>query len=97
LFEESNESDFYSDREETLFMAIKKNIDEYKGIETMDSEEEKNDEINGEVDLEEELMCAFSKIKKLRKKKFKQKEQLKKYEEEDRDLKAKMSEILEET
>jgi hypothetical protein len=51
---------------------------------------------NGEVDLEEELIYALSEIRKLKKKKLKQKEQLHKYQEEDRDSKAKMSQILEE-
>jgi hypothetical protein len=49
-------------------MAIKKNVDEYKGRKTMDSEEEENSKTNGEVNLEEELICDLSKIKKLRKK-----------------------------
>jgi hypothetical protein len=50
------------------------------------------------VDLEEELMCSISEIKKLRKKNLKQKEQLvQKYEEEYRDSKAKMPQSLEET
>jgi hypothetical protein len=62
----------------------------------MDSEEEENVETNGEVDLEEELMCALSEIKKLRKMNLKQKEKLQKYEEEDRDSKSKMSQSLEE-
>jgi hypothetical protein len=47
----------------------------------MDSEEEENNETNGEVNLEEELIYALSKIKKLRKNNLKQKEQLQKYEE----------------
>jgi hypothetical protein len=34
------------------------------------------------VDLEEELMCALSKINNLRKNNLKQKEQLQKYEED---------------
>jgi hypothetical protein len=49
------------------------------------------------VDLEEELMCVLSEIKKPRKKNLKQKEQLHKYEEEDRDSKSKMSQSLEES
>jgi predicted RNase H-like nuclease (RuvC/YqgF family) len=77
-------------------MEIETNIDEDKGIEMMDSEEEENVETDGEVDLEEELMCALREIKKLRKKNLKQKEQLQKYEEEDRDSKSKMSQSLEE-
>jgi hypothetical protein len=63
----------------------------------MDSEEEENVETDGEVDLEEELMCALREIKKLRKNNLKQKEQLQKYEEEDHDSKAKMSQSLEES
>jgi hypothetical protein len=55
LSEESSENGFYNDREEILFMEIKTNIDEDKGIETMESEEEKNVETEGEVGLEEEL------------------------------------------
>jgi hypothetical protein len=78
-------------------MEIKTNIDEDKGKEMMDSEEEENVEIDGEVDLEEELMCALSEIKNLRKNNLKQKEQLQKYEEEDCDSKSKMSQSLEET
>jgi hypothetical protein len=50
-------------------MTIKINIDEDK--ENMDSEEEENDETNGKVDLEEELMYALSEIKKPRKNNFK--------------------------
>jgi hypothetical protein len=57
-------------------MAIETNIDEEKGKEMMDSEEEENVETDGEVDLEEELMCALREIKKLRKKNLKQKEKL---------------------
>jgi hypothetical protein len=57
-------------------MEIKTKIDEDKGIETMDSEEEENVEIDREVDLEEELMCALSEIKTIRKMSLKQKEQL---------------------
>jgi hypothetical protein len=87
---------FDSDREETLFMEIETNIDEDKGKEMMDSKEEENVETDGEVDIEEELMCALREIKKLRKNNLKQKEQLQKYEEEDHDSKAKMSQILEE-
>jgi hypothetical protein len=76
-------------------MAIKTKIDEDK--EMMDSEEKENVETEGEVDLEEEIMCALSEIKKPRKKNLKQKEKMKKYEEEDRDSKAKISQILEES
>jgi hypothetical protein len=72
--EESSESSFDSDREETLFMEIETKIDEDKGKEMMDSKEEENVETNGEVDLEEELMCALREIKNLRKKNLKQKE-----------------------
>jgi hypothetical protein len=75
-------------------MAIETNIDEDK--EMVDLEGEKNIEIDGEVDLEEELICSLSEIKKLRKKNLKQKEQLQKYEEEDHDSKSKMSQNLEE-
>jgi hypothetical protein len=75
-------------------MEIKINIDEDKGI--FDSEEEENNEIDGEVDLEEEIVCALIKIKKLRKNNLKQKEKLHKYEVEDCDSKAKMSQSLEE-
>jgi hypothetical protein len=49
------------------------------------------------VDLEGELMCALSGRKKIGKMNSKQKEKLQKYEEEDRDSKEKMSQILEET
>jgi hypothetical protein len=62
----------------------------------MDLEEEENTETYGEVDIEEELICSLSEIKKLMKNNLKQKEQLQKYEEEDHDSKAKMSKILEE-
>ena len=62
----------------------------------MVSEGEENVEIDGEVDLEEELMCSLREIRKLRKMNLKQKEQLHKYEEEDRDSKSKMSKSLEE-
>jgi hypothetical protein len=77
-------------------MAIEPKIED-KGIETMDLKEEENDETYGEVDLEEELMCSLSEIKKLRKNNLKQKEKLQKYEEEDCDSKEKMSQSLEET
>jgi hypothetical protein len=53
---------------------IETKIDEDKEI--MDSEEEENTETYGEVDLEEELMCSLSEIKKSRKKNLKQKEKL---------------------
>jgi hypothetical protein len=76
-------------------MEIETKIDEDK--EMMDSEEEENDETNGEVDLKEELMCALSEIKKLRKKNLKQTEKLQKYEEQDHDSKSKMSQRLEES
>jgi hypothetical protein len=46
---ESDESISNSEREETLFMAIETKIDEDKGIESTDSEEEKNFETDGEV------------------------------------------------
>jgi hypothetical protein len=42
----------------------------------MDYEEEENVETYGEMDFEEELMCALREIKKLRKKNSKQKEEL---------------------
>jgi predicted nucleic acid-binding Zn-ribbon protein len=48
------------------------------------------------VDLEEELNSSLSEISNLQKKNLKQKEQFQKYEEEDRDAKAKMSQSLEE-
>jgi hypothetical protein len=48
-------------------------------------EEQENVKTYGEVDLEEELMCALSEIKKLRKNNLKQKEQVQKYEEENCD------------
>jgi hypothetical protein len=73
-------------------MAIKINIDEK--IKTMHSEEEENAETYGEVDLEEELICALREIKNLRKKNLKQKEQLQKYEEEDDDSKTKCHKSL---
>ena len=57
----------------------------------MDSKEEENVEIDAKVDIEEEVICALSEIKKFKKKNLKQKEQLQKYEEEDRDSKAKIS------
>jgi len=62
----------------------------------MDSEEEEKTETDGEVDLEEELICALSEIKKLRKNNLKQKKQLRKYEEKDTNSKTKMSQSLEE-
>jgi len=62
----------------------------------MDSKEEENIETNGEVDLAKELICSLSKIKKLKKMNLKKNEQLQKYEEEERDSKAKMSQSLEE-
>jgi hypothetical protein len=52
--------------------------------------------IDVEVDLEEELICALSKIKKLKKNNLKQNKKLQKYEEEDHDAKEKMSQSLEE-
>jgi len=48
-------------------MEIKTNINEDKGREIMDSEEEENAEIYGEMDIEDELMCSLSEIKKIRK------------------------------
>jgi hypothetical protein len=63
----------------------------------MDSEEGENSERDGEVGIEEEIMCALRKIKKFGKKNLKQKEKLQKYEEEDHDSKSKMSQSLEET
>lgn len=36
----------------------------------MDLEEKENDETDGEVDLEGELICALRKIKKFKKKEF---------------------------
>jgi hypothetical protein len=41
----------------------------------MDLEEEQNAETCAKVDLEEELICALSEMKKLQKKNLKQKEQ----------------------
>jgi hypothetical protein len=76
-------------------MEIKKMIDQEKGKEMMDSKEEENAETYEEVDIEEEIMCSLTEIKKLRKNNLKQKEQLQKYEEEDCDSKAKISQILE--
>jgi hypothetical protein len=75
-------------------MEIKTNINEDK--EMMDSEEEEKTKTDGEVDLEEELICALSEIKKLRKNNLKQKKQLRKYEEKDTNSKTKMSQSLEE-
>ena len=60
-------------------------------------EEEQNFKTNGEVDMEEEIKCALSKISKIGKKNLKQKEHLQKYEEEDHDSRAKMSQSLEKT
>jgi len=80
LFEESIERSSDSNREETLFMEIKTNIVEDKRKEMMDLEEEENVETDGEVDLEEETICALRKIKKLRNMNLKQKEQLQNYE-----------------
>jgi hypothetical protein len=74
-------------------MEIETKIDEQKKL--MDSKEEENVETEGEVDLEEEIMCGLSEIKKQRKNNLKQKEKLHKYEEEDHDSKSKMSQILE--
>ena len=76
--EESDECIFdkNSDREEFLFMAIDSKFgaieNEYKGKEKKDSKEEEIVEIDGEVDLEEGLICALSEIKKLKKKNLKQ-------------------------
>ena len=91
-------------------MAIENKINEGKVEETLDSKEEENVNIDGEVDLEEEnvktdgemdleeeTLCSLSEIYNLRKKKFKQKEQLKKYEEEGHDSKSKMSQSLNKT
>jgi hypothetical protein len=60
----------------------------------MDSKEEENVETNVEVDLEEQLICSLSEIKKLRNKNLKQKEQLWEYEEEDHDSKSKCHKLL---
>ena len=49
------------------------------------------------MDLKEEIICSLSDIKRLKKKNLKQKEKLHKYEEEDHDSKAKISQSLEET
>jgi len=68
LSKESSEINSNSDREEIIFMEVENNIDEDKGIYMMDLEEEENYKTNGEVNLEEELMCSLSEIKKLRKK-----------------------------
>lgn len=69
-FEESNKSVSNGDREETLLMAIEAEIDaledEDKAKEKMDSKEGGIVVVNGKVDLKE-LMCAFRKIKKLKK------------------------------
>ena len=91
-------------------MEIEKKIDDGKEEETLDSKEEENVNIDGEVDLEEEnvktdgemdleeeIVCSVNDIYNLRKKKFKQKEQLKKYEENGRDSKSKMSQSLNKT
>jgi hypothetical protein len=56
----------------------------------------KNVEKYGEVGLQEELICTLDKIKKLKKNNLKQKDQLQKYEEDEHDSKAKMSQSLEE-
>ena len=89
-----------SDIEDITFMAIDTKFDaienEDKRKEKTDSKEEENVEIDGEVDLEEELICALSEIKKVKKKNLKQKEQLQKYEEGDHDSKTKISQSLEE-
>jgi hypothetical protein len=42
----------------------------------MVSKEEKNDEMDGEVDIEEELMCSLREIENIRKNNLKQKEKL---------------------
>jgi len=76
-------------------MAIETNIDEDKGKETMDSEEEKNIERVGKLYHEEELMSSSREIKKLRKNNLKQKEKLEKYEEKDCESEAKISKRLE--
>jgi hypothetical protein len=60
LSKESSERNSNSDREEIIFMEVENNIDEDKGIYMMDLEEEENYKINGEVNLEEELMCSLS-------------------------------------
>lgn len=65
-FKDSNGSFSDSDREEILFMEmeIKDDALEYK-------DKQKEEELEGEkdviVDLEEELICALDKIKKLKK------------------------------
>jgi hypothetical protein len=46
----------------------------YKGKEMLYSKEEQNFETDVEVDLEEELICALSEVKKFKKKNYKQKE-----------------------
>jgi hypothetical protein len=76
-------------------MEIKTNIDQDK--EMIDLEEEENVETNREADIEEELIYALSEINNLRKMNLKQKKQLQKYEEEDHDSKAKISQIPEES
>ena len=91
-------------------MTIENMIDEGKEEETLDSKEEENVNTDGvvdleeenvkmdeEMDLEEETMCSLSERYNLRKKKFKQKEQLKKYEEEGHHSKSKMSQSLNKT
>jgi hypothetical protein len=66
-------------------MEMETNIDEYKGIEMMESEEGENVKTNGEVNIEEELICSLNEIKNIRKNNLKLKGQLEKHEEENRD------------
>ncbi|KAH9293136.1 hypothetical protein KI387_041660 [Taxus chinensis] len=84
--EESGISDSDSDNEEILFMAIKDDL-----------ERDEDMEEKGEVNLEEELICALGELKALKKKNQKQKLQILKYEEEDRNFEAKISQSLEES
>jgi hypothetical protein len=80
-------SDSSEESDESIFIVIEKKLslwpsetkidvlnNEDKGKEKMDSEKEENVETDGEVDLEEELICALRKIKKLKKNNLKQKE-----------------------
>jgi hypothetical protein len=48
-------------------MAIETNIDKDKEKKAMDSKEHENVEIDGIVDIEEEIMCDSIEIKKIRK------------------------------
>ena len=61
-----------------------------------DKEHEEYEDKEGEVYLEEELMCGLNKIKNLMKMNLKQKKQLQTHEEEDYDSKSKIYQTIKE-